>query len=127
MQQFLRESFLKNNNYCFLPIYKEFYAFNILLIERIRHFDRLHKHITGDILLRTSLESFQYIISANNSIDSEKSAKIQKLINNIDTLNIILRLCQDVKILSKKHYVILIELLDNTNQQAKQWFTKYCK
>ena len=121
---------MKNNNYCFFPIYKEFYSFNILLrsdVERIRHFDRLHKHITGDILLRTSLESFQYIISANNSIDSEKSAKIQKLINNIDTLNIILRLCQDVKILSKKHYVILIELLDNTNQQAKQWFTKYCK
>lgn len=116
-----------NNNYCFLPIYKEFYTFNILLIERVKHFDRLHKHITGDILLRTSLESFQYIIGANNSIDSEKPIIIQKLINNIHTLNIILRLCQDIKILSRKHYINLIETLDNTYQQAKKWFSKYCK
>jgi hypothetical protein len=116
-----------NNNYCFLPIYKEFYSFNILLIEQVRHFDKLHKHITGDILLKKSLESFQYIINTLNNIDSKKSIEIQKLINNLETLNIILRLCQDTKVISKKHYVHLIELLDNTKKQAQKWFFKYSK
>jgi len=104
------------SNYCFLPIYKEFYSFNTLLIKRVRHFDRLHKHITGDILLRKSLESFQYIISAVNSSDSEKAIEIQKLINNLEYIFIILRLCQDTIVISKKHYILLIELLDNTSQ-----------
>jgi len=115
------------SNYCFLPIYKEFYSFNTLLIKRVRHFDRLHKHITGDILLRKSLESFQYIISAVNSSDSEKAIEIQKLINNLEYIFIILRLCQDTIVISKKHYILLIELLDNTNKQAKKWLNKYCK
>ena len=74
------------SNYSFLPIYKEFYSFNVFLIERVRHFDRLHKHITGDILLRTSLESFQYIISAINMSNSKKSEQIQKLIINLETI-----------------------------------------
>ena len=115
------------SNYSFLPIYKEFYSFNVFLIERVRHFDRLHKHITGDILLRTSLESFQYIISAINMSNSKKSEQIQKLIINLETINVLLRLCQDSKIISKKHYISLIEPLDNTNRQAKKWFNKYCK
>jgi len=115
------------SNYCFLPIYKTFYAFNITLIEKVRHFDRLHKHITGDILLRTSLDSFQYIINAVNSSNSEKAIEIQKLINNLETINTLLRLCQDSKIISKKHYILLIESLDNTHKQAKKWLNKYCK
>ena len=115
------------SNYCFLPIYKTFYAFNIALIERVRHFDRLHKHITGDILLRKSLDSFQYIINAVNSSNSEKAIEIQKLINNLETINTLLRLCQDSKIISKKHYILLIESLDNTHKQAKKWLNKYCK
>jgi len=115
------------SNYSFLPIYKTFYAFNIALIEKVRHFDRLHKHVTGDILLRKSLESFQHIISSINMSNSKKSEQIQKLIINLETINTLLRLCQDSKVISKKHYILLIEPLDNTNRQAKKWFNKYCK
>ena len=109
-----------------LPIYSKFYKFTIILFERIKHFNNLHKHVTGNFLIKRSLTCFEKIIEANNQADSyQKSIHIQELINILEAINITLRLCQESNIISKKQYTKLIELLNNVLKQANAWSRKH--
>jgi hypothetical protein len=105
--------------YQHLQIYKTTYDFMISLMNVTKDFPRDFKFSIGEKIQNHLLELIVYIYKANSAKD--KKVFIDEILNEIQFVELFLRLSFDLKILSQTKYCALIEQTRSIAKQAQGW------
>lgn len=85
-----------------------------------KDFPREYKFTIGQKLQDEVIGLVVLIYKANSSV-GERAIHIEYLLERIQVVELMVRLSQDMRILSKKHYAALIELTQSLNKQSEGW------
>jgi hypothetical protein len=107
--------------YNHLPIYKKSYELFQEIFFAAMEFPREYKYTLGEKLQKETMDTVLWIYKANSNED--KTPYIENILERIQAIELILRLCQDIKILSLKKYTQIILLAENISCQAEGWKT----
>lgn len=102
-----------------LPIYKACYDFLLRIMHVITHFPKEYKYTLGERIQNASLEMVISIYRANTV--KYKSQHLKALMNQVQMIYILFRICHDIKILPTEKYASIIEMVDNIAKQAQGW------
>ncbi len=105
--------------YQHLPIYKQTYDMMIVMMNTIKTFPRDFKFTMGQDLKHETLSLTTEIYRANSA--TNKTPHIETIIEKIQVLEFQIRLCVDLRLISKKQYASLIELTSSLLRQAEGW------
>jgi hypothetical protein len=102
-----------------LPIYKQSYELLQQAVHVSKDFPREFKFTVGQRLRDEILQLLVLIYRANSQID--KAVVIAETLENILVVELLIRLCHDLRILPKKHYASLVLLTESLAKQAEGW------
>lgn len=105
-----------------LPIYKVAYDLLGLIVHAVRNMPRDMKPALGKKMLNECVKVTILVFRAN--VAREKSNHLLELIEHVEVLNLLLRLCADKKHLSNlsvKQYAAAIALTTSIGKQANGW------
>jgi len=105
--------------YKHLPIYKATYDLLQKVTFYTRNFPRDFKYTLGDRLREEVINLVIYVYRANSS--SNKLEHLAPLQERLLVVDLMLRLCQDLKLLDIKAYAICVELTNSLQKQANSW------
>ncbi|GAB6906289.1 conserved hypothetical protein [Desulfosarcina cetonica] len=105
--------------YQHLPIYKLTYDLLIRVMQVTRNFPREYKYTLGQKLKDEIIELVVLIYKANST--KEKAPYIERALEHIQVVQLMIRLSHDMRILPRKHYVDLAEKTDSLARQAQGW------
>ena len=105
--------------YQHLPIYKLTYDLLLKIIHLTKNFPRDYKYTLGQKLKDEIIELVIIIYKANSSKDKEKH--IEMILENIQVVQLLIRLSHDIKILPRKQYADIAEKVDSLALQAQGW------
>lgn len=105
--------------YQHLPIYKLTYDLLLKIIHVTKNFPRDYKYTLGQKLKDEIIELVIMIYKANSSKDKEKH--IEMILENIQVVQLLIRLSHDIKILPRKQYADIAEKVDSLARQAQGW------
>ena len=109
--------------YSHLPIYRDSYQLMFLCMQYVKNFDREYKFSLGSRIKDEVINIGIYVVYANSSYDN-KAYYINYIISYVETVKILIRLSQDLRILPKEQYLELIKLLNSIGKQANGWIKK---
>ena len=84
-----------------------------------KNFPREHKYTLGQKLRDEVLDLIVFVYRANSAAD--KMAHIASILERVQVVEVMIRLCHDLRILSRGHYAGLIEITDALSRQAQGW------
>jgi hypothetical protein len=102
-----------------LPIYKIAYDMTSVAIDLVRNMPRDVKSTLGGQLKQLCFDIVLLVIRANCAID--KAPHLTVLIERNEELQIVLRLCQDKRFISRAQYAKAVELSTSVGKQANGW------
>ena len=102
-----------------LPIYKQSYELLQQAVQVTKDFPREFKFTVGQRLRDEILELLVLIYRANSQKD--KVLVITAILESLLVIELLIRLCHDMRILSKKHYAALVLLTESLARQAEGW------
>lgn len=102
-----------------LPIYKQSYELLLQVVRFSKDFPREFKFTIGQRLRDEVLELLVLIYKANSQKD--KAATIAIILERILVIELLIRLCHDLRVLSQKHYAALVLLIESLARQAEGW------
>ena len=102
-----------------LPIYKSAYDLLIELMYITKEFPREYKYTLGEKIQNSVTELLIMIYKANSSKD--KKEYIEKIIEDVQFLDIYLRICNDIKILPQARYCRLSQQTYAIAKQSAGW------
>jgi len=105
-----------------LPIYKDVYALTMLVANLVSNIPRKHKR-RGDKLDDECSELMTLVFRAN--VARNKVPYLSDLVERVESLNFMFRLCCDLKIISERQYAQGVALLGGIGRQANGWKRKY--
>ena len=105
--------------YKHLPIYKGTYDLLLRIMIATKDFPREYKYTLGQKLKDEVMDLVLYIYRANNGAD--KTAFIGIILERIQLIEVMLRLSHDMHVLTRGHYVGLVEMTDSLARQAQGW------
>ena len=105
--------------YQHLPIYKLSYELLGRVMLVTKDFPRDHKYTLGQKLRDEIITVIVLIYRANSS--AQKVQIINEILERILVVELLIRLSQDMHILSKKHYAGLAEMIESLARQAEGW------
>ena len=105
--------------YKHLPIYRSSYELLVKVTRLSRHFQRDFKYTLGDSLREETIKLVLAIYRANSA--SDKTHLIELVLEQVQILDLILRLCRDMRLLSTEAYTECVILTDSLSQQAQGW------
>jgi len=114
-----KESVVIMAQYQHLPIYKLTYDLLLKIIHVTKNFPRDYKYTLGQKLKDEIIELVIMIYKANSSKDKEKH--IEMILENIQVVQLLIRLSHDIKILPRKQYADIAEKVDSLARQAQGW------
>ena len=82
-------------------------------------FPREYKYTLGQKLKDEVLELVILIYRANSA--KNKTEHISMIVERVQLVQLLIRLCHDMRILQRKHYVDLAEKTDSLARQAQGW------
>lgn len=85
-----------------------------------KEFPREYKFTIGKKLQDEVIGLVVLIYKANSSV-ADRAIHIEYLLERIQVVELMVRLSQDMRILSKKHYAALIEMTQSLNKQSEGW------
>ena len=94
-----------------LPIYKQSYELLQQAVHVTKDFSREFKFTVGQRLRDEILQLLVLIYRANSQRD--KATVIAEILENILVVELLIRLCHDLRILPKKHYASLVLLTES--------------
>ena len=107
-----------------IPIYNDAYNLTLILCKYCNHFPKDYKYCFGEKLRNISLDLILKIIDANNSYDKE--IHIVEIINIVKKIEIICKLCKDLKIISLSQHSEIVTLIIGLSKQSNGWL-KSCR
>jgi hypothetical protein len=105
--------------YHHLPIYKDTYDLLLRIAVATKDFPREHKYTLGQKLRDEVLELIVFIYRANSVPD--RAAHITAIVERIQVVEVMIRLAHDLRVLTRGHYVGLVEMTDGLARQAQGW------
>jgi len=105
--------------YQHLPIYKTSYELLQRVVFMTKEFPREFKFTIGQKLRDEVLDLLVLIYRANNVKD--RLLVLSGLLEKILVIELLVRLCRDMRLFSKKHYAGLVEMTESIARQAEGW------
>ena len=102
-----------------MPIYKLSYELLLRIMLVVKDFPREHKFTVGQ-KLKDEITSLIVLIYRANSRE-QKIPVIDEILEKILVVELLIRLSQDMRILSKKDYASLVEMTESLSKQAEGW------
>ena len=106
-----------------LPIYKVTYDLLKLVAAFVRNMPRDFKSDLGTELRRECVAVVLLIYRANSAED--KVPHLRKILERLEVVQIMLRLFQDLKLISQPQYAQAVELTNSIGKQANGWKKSY--
>lgn len=103
-----------------LEIYKTSYSLLVVVTQAIRNFPRDFKFSLGDKLRVECIELTMDIYRAN-SVKKCRSEIIERIIERINVIQLVLRLAKDLHLINIKKFAELAEITDSIVRQASGW------
>jgi len=102
-----------------LPIYKVAYDLLSIAVDYAQNMPRSIKAVIGGRLRDLCLELLLLILKANCA--KNKVPYLDTLLERLEETNLLLRLCQDKRFISKGQYAKAIEITTSVGKQANGW------
>lgn len=106
-----------------LPIYRDTFDLAKIVLDYVEKFPKVYKFTIGEQLIDNSLDLFEYLQLANKAVDDKIKRKryLDNFLIKYETVKVLVRLCNEKKILSIKQFSSLAEKLNNIGKQATAW------
>jgi hypothetical protein len=105
--------------YQHLPIYKTGYELLGQVVHVTKDFPREFKFTIGQRLRDEVIEVLVLVYRANNLQD--KFAVLSEILERVLVIELMIRLCHDMRILARKHYAGLVMIVESLARQAEGW------
>jgi hypothetical protein len=102
-----------------LPIYKQTYDILLRTMTATKNFPREYKYTLGQKIKDELIELVVLIYRANSA--KNKSRHIEQILERVQAVQLLMRLCHDMKILPRRHYAALSQMTENLAKQAQGW------
>jgi hypothetical protein len=106
------------------PIFSRTYDLLLWLIPQTAHFPRAHRFGVGERVVRLGLDFQELLIAAGLHAGSERAALLKQADIRLAQLRQMLRLCNDLKILSAGKYAYVAGLLVEIGRLLGGWIKK---
>jgi hypothetical protein len=106
--------------YQHLPVYRITYELLLKVTVATKEFPREYKFTIGQ-KLQDEVVGLVVLIYKANAATTERHLNIKLLLEHLQVVELLIRLSQDMRILSKKHYAALIEMTQSVAKQAEGW------
>lgn len=106
--------------YQHLPVYRLTYELLQHLMMVLADFPKQYKFTVGQKLQDEVIEMVVLIYRANAAKET-RALEIEKFLEKLQVVELMIRLSQDMRILSKKHYASLIAMTQALGKQAQGW------
>ena len=104
-----------------LPIYRATYQLLELVVGIARNFPRDLKISLAGRLQDECVELVVCVYRSNFARHGRKEL-IEKALERVQTLELLIRLCHDMRLINNKSHAALIELTDSIGRQATGWW-----
>ena len=105
--------------YRHLPIYRLTYELLQRVMVVCKDFPREYKFTLGQKIKDEVIEMVVLIYRANSS--ENKVAQIEFLLERLQVVELLLRLCHDMKLIPLKSYASVVEMTESLAKQAQGW------
>jgi hypothetical protein len=105
-----------------LPIYKVTYDLLTLITKLTANMNRDFKRSLGDELRKDCVSLVRLVYRANSA--RNKVPHLEMLLENLQVIELTLRLSVDMRLISHGQYAAAIELTDKIGKQAQGWKRK---
>ncbi len=105
--------------YKHLPIYRLTYELLQRVMDSTKDFPREFKFTLGQKMKDEAIELVVLIYRANST--ENKSIHLDMLLERLQVLELLLRLCLDMKIMPTKKYAAIVEMTGSIGRQANGW------
>lgn len=102
-----------------LPIYQVTYSLLEAIVKASATFPKAFKYNLGNKLRDESAELVVFVYKANSN--HKKTDFINQILERIQVLELLLRLCKDLRLLTVKSFSEIVTLTDNIARQAQGW------
>ena len=102
-----------------LPIYRLSYDLLSVAVEVTRNIPRDFKRLLGEKVREECVEMLVLIFRAN--IARNKTPHIEYLLERLQVVELLLRLCRDKRFISTGQYARAVEITDQIGRQATGW------
>ena len=102
-----------------LPIYRLSYDLLSVAVEVTRNIPRDFKRLLGEKVREECVEMLVLIFRAN--IARNKTPHIEDLLERLQVVELLLRLCRDKRFISTGQYARAVEITDQIGRQATGW------
>lgn len=106
-----------------LPIYKVAYDLLSVAVDYVQNMPRQFKAAIGGRVRDLCVDIVLLIFRANCA--AQKTPYLEALIESLEELNLLLRICQDKRFISKPQYANAVKLTDSIGKQATGWRNHY--
>lgn len=105
--------------YQHLPIYSLTYELLTALTKSLHEFPREYKFTIGQKLQDEVIGLVVLIYKANSA--QAKTLIIEEFLERVQVVELLIRLSLDLRILPKKNYSALVEMVESLSRQAQGW------
>lgn len=102
-----------------LPIYKAAYGLLDVVTDLVKNMARDFKRNIGEKISVECLEIMVLVFRAN--VAADKSPHLVELLERLQVIELLLRLCMDKRLISRPGYAKAIELTTGIGKQANGW------
>jgi hypothetical protein len=102
-----------------LPVYKDTYQLVLQIFERTRDFPREYKYTLGQDMKRDALQLLRCIYRANKH--KNRAAHLEDFLDEFELLQLEIRLCVEMKIITIRHQAALSGLIARIGKQVTGW------
>lgn len=103
-----------------LPIYKTTYELLELVVRVTKGFPKDFKYSLGEKIRLEVIDLVVFIFKAN-SIKSQRIDNANKIIERIQVIDLLVRLCKDLRLINVKQFSEVVFLSDSLGRQAQGW------
>ena len=105
--------------YYTLPVYRDTYRLILAVFEATRKFPREYKYTLGQDMKRDGLVLIRSIYRANKNQDKQQF--LETFQDDLELLKLQIRLAHDLRIISVKKQVEILEMMDIIGRQVSGW------
>ncbi len=105
--------------YKHLPIYRLTYELLHRSVKVTKEFSREYKYSLGQKIKDEVIELVVLIYRANST--QNKTVHIDALLERLQVVEFLLRLCHDMKLMTTKDYASIVEMTESLGKQANGW------
>jgi hypothetical protein len=105
--------------YRHLPIYRLTYELLQRIVNTTKEFPREYKFTLGQKIRDEVVEMVVLIYRANTA--HQKVPVIEVFLERLQVVELLVRLCRDMRVLSTKSYASIIEMTESLGKQAEGW------